>query len=1190
MTTNLVKAKVSTVVDKQVPEFIRDDHETMVKFLKAYYDFMELSSDPNSELPNPGYILRNIESVRDIDDTVDKFVDYLTNELMIDIPVTVLSDKRLLAKHIHQLYKTKGTEQSYELLFRILFNESIEIYYPSVDILRISDSAYNTNTVLKVVGFTGNPFNLIGQTITQPQHWTASLFVELGELIYYANRIYKVTDSGNLDSTMVPIHTVGTSINGTTQLEFLTYTELYLDQTAETASAVVDSVSQYIVDTLQIAELKLNPETIVGSFITNAPIYGEDVIDGSNIAMTIKPVISDVKITNRGGYYKPSDKFEIIKESEIDPGAGLACEVGSIGSGGIDGVLIETQGSGYEIGDEIYFDNTDTSGFGAKAIVSDIERGSIILEDDTAAAISADTIDFTADTTNINAAVGAGYVGFLRSEIDRKIAFDSVILTSHISTMQRLDNITLVTTSTEHNLIDDQQITIWFNETSEAYPFFDKFAAQDIKVLKRIDETRFTYTNAGLNTAIISPTSGMVIPADKESIGAIKEITVLEKGSHYRKPPTAYVTNYIKVREYTGDFIIGESILGNSSDILNIPRGTVVSWDPETLVIKYLTVEGSLDGCYTITGQDSGTYSIISTVREHAINAELYAYGSNIGSLRSINVTGIGVNYSSIPTIIPAANAIITRQWRESLANKYLNNIPFGIGERVFADAEKFQLEETNLDEILLLETGDKIISENSPVGYCSFYDDKLNLLSIRTDNKTGVFNKDQIIQGEFSGARARIYNMNQASATASSSGVGHYTGSFMNTRGMISESSKHILDSYFYQEYSYVVRCTESINKWRDAVKKLLHPVGIMLFGEVQLISSGATANRPVYTNLPNRQVIKLFMKIVDAKIKSFRHDTVLYIQHFFDQSAGLSIAQSELLPVLWFKQDDPYHIYWLDVRPEFVSTTRKIDLSPRLGAVKLACGPRHGDLEKFKFCIPPYEAGAKATADVYKDVWNQPYTGTNNAGYWNGLVGSWNPVMSANVTRSTSNAHTFTAVTGSSWTSQVYSKEGYKYNLYMSAIVPGTQDTYFGLTSNPSLDASYVSIDYAFRTQSNNTVVIWESNSSVGIVGTYTPGDVFSITYDGAFIKYYLNDVLLRTVNRTSSSTLYFDSSFSAGTSTLSNINFGPLPVLGYPGTIANTQIKDFGDLIVGNVINNPDKKMNIQVFDAYIDILKP
>jgi hypothetical protein len=39
--------------------------------------------------------------------------------------------------------------------------------------------------------------------------------------------------------------------------------------------------------------------------------------------------------------------------------------------------------------------------------------------------------------------------------------------------------------------------------------------------------------------------------------------------------------------------------------------------------------------------------------------------------------------------------------------------------------------------------------------------------------------------------------------------------------------------DNYYYQEFSYVVRLTETVDKYKDIVKSLLHPAGTIMFGD---------------------------------------------------------------------------------------------------------------------------------------------------------------------------------------------------------------------------------------------------------------------------------------------------------------------------------------------------------------------
>ena len=93
--------------------------------------------------------------------------------------------------------------------------------------------------------------------------------------------------------------------------------------------------------------------------------------------------------------------------------------------------------------------------------------------------------------------------------------------------------------------------------------------------------------------------------------------------------------------------------------------------------------------------------------------------------------------------------------------------------------------------------------------------------------------------------------------------------GGYVNQDGHISEGSKKIQDSLYYQDFSYVIKVAESINKWRDAIKRSVHPTGFYVTGEVNIqtrlaggvkqpvgatLSSGlfsGTSDSPIYMRL---------------------------------------------------------------------------------------------------------------------------------------------------------------------------------------------------------------------------------------------------------------------------------------------------------------------------------------------------
>ena len=130
--------KQSIVVQRQIPEHIRNSYPLFVEFVKSYYEFLDQSQT------------RSLEEVRDIDVSLDEFIDKFKSELAKNVPVELSSDKRKLMKHLKEFYLSRGSEASYKFLFNTLFDKSAELFYPSTQILRASDGKWKQDVSIFV--------------------------------------------------------------------------------------------------------------------------------------------------------------------------------------------------------------------------------------------------------------------------------------------------------------------------------------------------------------------------------------------------------------------------------------------------------------------------------------------------------------------------------------------------------------------------------------------------------------------------------------------------------------------------------------------------------------------------------------------------------------------------------------------------------------------------------------------------------------------------------------------------------------------------------------------------------------------------------------------------------------------------------------------------------------------------------
>ena len=141
-----VEKYISPFVQAQFPDFYKENGPNFIAFVKAYFEWME-------SYEQPLYHARKAYDYFDINTTADNFIKHFKNKYMFTLPDNMLADKRLLTKHILDLYRSKGSLRSYELLFRILFNEDISVYLPGKDMFRLSDNQWSTTQYLEISDF-----------------------------------------------------------------------------------------------------------------------------------------------------------------------------------------------------------------------------------------------------------------------------------------------------------------------------------------------------------------------------------------------------------------------------------------------------------------------------------------------------------------------------------------------------------------------------------------------------------------------------------------------------------------------------------------------------------------------------------------------------------------------------------------------------------------------------------------------------------------------------------------------------------------------------------------------------------------------------------------------------------------------------------------------------------------------------
>jgi hypothetical protein len=285
----------SNLVENQLPDFIKSDYPKFVTFIQKYYEWLETSG-------KVAYEAAAIRYAHDIDLSNDSYFELLKKDLMPYFPQEVLSNKRLFAKLVTQFYRSSGTPDSVKFLFRALYNENIDIYYPKEDILKASDGKWVLPLALRIDTNDNNIFN-IENTILTGQTSKATALVE--KVIRSVDRQLGITYIEVYVSNVQRLFTTGEIVSAT-------YNNGTTDITA--SGRLVGALSEIKIDSKNrglyyngydaTTGYPGDPVTIVGGFSEDS---ANPVGAIAYVGSTTKGGITDITVTNGGFGFRAYD-------------------------------------------------------------------------------------------------------------------------------------------------------------------------------------------------------------------------------------------------------------------------------------------------------------------------------------------------------------------------------------------------------------------------------------------------------------------------------------------------------------------------------------------------------------------------------------------------------------------------------------------------------------------------------------------------------------------------------------------------------------------------------------------------------------------------------------------------------------------------------------------------------------------
>ena len=125
---NFQQPQVETIV----PEHFKEQHPTLVTFIKKFYEYLEVAAGRNN--------LSNVFYIRDVESTSEDFLDYLFFESINGLGADFFKFPRLTLKFIPNFYPIKGTEVSVQGFFRYIYGVDSEQFYPKTRIFNVGES------------------------------------------------------------------------------------------------------------------------------------------------------------------------------------------------------------------------------------------------------------------------------------------------------------------------------------------------------------------------------------------------------------------------------------------------------------------------------------------------------------------------------------------------------------------------------------------------------------------------------------------------------------------------------------------------------------------------------------------------------------------------------------------------------------------------------------------------------------------------------------------------------------------------------------------------------------------------------------------------------------------------------------------------------------------------------------------
>jgi len=641
--------KTSLLVAQQVPEYVSDEYPLFVSFLEAYYEFMETAQ--GTQKNNVLSLGKNMRYISDVDVSIGAFEKSFFNNFASLIPRDVEINKETLIKNVLPLYISRGNEKSFKLLFRMLFNDEVDVILPKNNILKVSDGKWTVDNLLKLETDIRSTYTGTGSNTT----FYLAQQVDSDAVEVYVNDVLKTinTDYTIRKESRKLVFNSAPASNTIIKVVYDDFDVTLLNNrkiTGQTsgATAIIESASKRIItDRLNFGlpfELIIDKKTLSGIF-TNGEQVITDIIDPNGTKITLVAdtfsILTSILVTGSGASYNVGDTVTILGGGATSV---ATAEVESVTAGLTNRIVVNYGGAGFHTASLISSSNTPGNSFLTGAI---------------------DGVDTSGANSNITFLVNDDiintYSNITLSAVD--YGFPSQVIPAGENINTRIFDALSTLTITDLGPITNA--IILFSNTSVNTAILDSEGSRyllgstiyDIKSFRSVG--RIDVNNGGVNYKVGDEINFGVNPSGTYGYGAAAAVTEVAGSGTITK---------IKIQSQR---VAGTAnVLNNSIVVI----GTGTAFGTELGVGDKITIRSQERFINAVTSSTTATVNVAFSFN----NGTVWSNNSPIGSLSRGVVGGINYTQDSFP------NVTVSTSSGGSGANIAITSL-MGDGERLTA-------------------------------------------------------------------------------------------------------------------------------------------------------------------------------------------------------------------------------------------------------------------------------------------------------------------------------------------------------------------------------------------------------------------------------------------------------------------------------------------------------------------------